>query len=150
MKEAELTSDITVMMLNGYGGKSKKAIDDAYKKYDSQFSQGDVVARRFRRVLDSIAELLEPDLPKTPFHTENWFIPLYFVLYDRLWPDASLTKAKGAKPIPKSLRRRLLAAGRKLGKPDTLPQAVQNAISGAATDPARRNTRLDYLKQLVN
>ena len=68
MKEAELTSDLSVMMLRGYGGKSQPAITDAYRTYDDEFPERDAVARRFRRVLDAIDELRHQDRSHTISH----------------------------------------------------------------------------------
>lgn len=149
MKEVELTSDLVVMLLNGYGGKSQAAIDKAYEKYDNEFPLADSVSRRFRRVFDAIEELLESEIADTPFRTENWFVPLFFVLHGKLWPKAPIRKDVGPQRPPPGLKAGLSKAAKTLAKTDRLPQEVRDAITGAATDAARRQTRLDYLAKIV-
>ena len=149
MKEAELTSDIVVMMINGYGGKSQPVIDRAYEEYDDEFPFADVVARRFRRVMDAIDELFGGEIGKTPLRTENWFIPLYFVLYRMLWPTAAIDNNVGPKRLQTSLGRSLMQAADVLRRQSELPQDVQDASRGAATDAARRTVRLNYLASLL-
>ena len=86
----------------------------------------------------------------TPFRTENWFIPLYFVVYRELWDNVSISDNRGPKRLPRALAGSLLNAAEALADVERLPTEVRDAISGAATDAARRNTRLDlYLTELV-
>jgi hypothetical protein len=138
------------MMLNGYGGKSQAAINRAYEGYDDDFPQADVVARRFRRILDAIDELLGAHLSQTPFRTENWFIPLCFVVYGVLWGNVPVDKDIGPKRLPQGLGRGLQKAAKQLSDVERLPREVREAITGAATDVARRRARFDYLSQLVS
>lgn len=149
MKEAEITSDIAVMMLSGYGGKSQAAIDTAYKDNDEVFLQADVVSRRFRRVLDAVDELVGDQMEQTPYRTENWFIPLFFVLYETLWPGVSIDRNEAPKRLPSGFSRRLTDAAERLGFSE-LPAEVQDATRGAATDTTRRRIRFGYLSELVN
>jgi hypothetical protein len=150
MKEAELTSDIAVMMISGYGGKSQAVINSAYEKYDDDFPFADVVARRFRRVMDAIDEAFGNEIAGTPLSTENWFIPLYFVFYRMLWPTAAIENNVAPKRVSSNVTRPLAAAAETLRQASELPQEVQDASRGAATDTARRTVRLNYLAGLLD
>jgi hypothetical protein len=150
MKEAELTSDIVVMMISGYGGKSQAVINSAYEKYDDDFPFADVVARRFRRVMDAIDEAFGNEIAGTPLSTENWFIPLYFVYYRMLWPAAAIENDVAPKRVSGNLTRPLAVAAETLRRASELPQEVQDASRGAATDAARRTVRLNYLAGLLD
>ena len=121
MKEAELTSDITEMMLNGYGGKSQKRINETYAEFDETFAHRDAVARRFRRVMDSIDELIGPSFSETPYRTENWFIPLFFHVYAAHW-SAPITKDVAPNRLPAGLRSRVIAAGDALSSTELPPR----------------------------
>src|SRR4051812_6835896 len=47
MREVELVSDLSKNMIDGVSGKSQKALDDLYAKYDETFSGVRALARRF-------------------------------------------------------------------------------------------------------
>ena len=58
MKEVELTSDISVAMLEGFSGKSQARINRAYERFDDSFPQAPNLASRFHRTMDAIDDLL--------------------------------------------------------------------------------------------
>ena len=62
MKEVEVTSDLVLNIIEGITGKTQKRIDEMYKKYNIVFDKCDIVADRFRRVMDTIDPMMRREL----------------------------------------------------------------------------------------
>lgn len=120
MAEVELTSELMVQQLAGLQDK-KSSIDDYYEEYDEDFPQRQTVEKRFRSVIDVLAESPGDILRQTEFRRAPLFYSLYGAVYHQLWglPGEKL-------PSPK--RGRISAA-----EADALTNAVRK-LSGLITD----------------
>ncbi|HEY2052505.1 MAG TPA: DUF262 domain-containing protein [Solirubrobacterales bacterium] len=149
MKEVELTSDLVVAMVNGFGGKSQAAIKKAYNEYDESFPQGKEITRRFRMTMDVIDEVLGQQLPGTIFNREIWFIVLAYYSYRRIY--GSSPSSKKAKPgkMPKDMRRRLIRVSNRVTDDTELPSEVVDALRGASSDKGSRLARLAFISDNV-
>jgi uncharacterized protein with ParB-like and HNH nuclease domain len=73
MAEVEETSDLMLLILEGLHGKSQGALDRIYAKYEEDFPQATVLARRFRMVMDKIEETLGPQIQFSAFSRKTFF-----------------------------------------------------------------------------
>ncbi|MBA7541794.1 hypothetical protein ES705_34110 [subsurface metagenome] len=83
MKEAELSTDLVIAMINGIQDRSK--IKSYYIKYDDEFPQEDKIVKHFRKCIDTIAEIFEDTLIESPFRRSTLFYSLFCAIYDILY-----------------------------------------------------------------
>ena len=145
MKEVELTSDLVITMFEGLGAKSQARINRAYDEYDDGFPYASVAARRFRKVMDTIDDLLGDDIKPTIFSREIWFVVLFALLYERIYPSADLSVRRASTKVPSTLGERLLLASTAVREASDVPPAVADAIRGASSDARSRRTRLEFI-----
>ena len=150
MKEIELTSDMVVSMLEGFGGKTQSRIKAAYARYDEAFPDRDHVAHRFRATMDAIEEIIGGQLQKTVFSREIWFQPLYYLVYEALFADAPMSQPKRPARLGPTVTARLLSVSDRIKEDVDLPDDVLDATRGASTDARSRRTRLAFLRDSVS
>jgi hypothetical protein len=150
MKEVELTSDIVLNMVNGFGGKTQKRLDGAYGEWDEKFPYEARIAKRFDGLMDAIDELIGSDIAGTAFSREIWFVVLASSIYDRLYGGTSISTDRGRKKLPAKLRERLLGASDRLQTDANLPPEVIDALRGASSDEKSRQARRQFLEESIS
>jgi len=83
MKEAELSTDLVIAMINGIQDRSK--IKSYYLKYDDEFPQEEIIEKYFRKCIDTIAEIFGNTLIESPFKRTTLFYSLFCAIYDILY-----------------------------------------------------------------
>lgn len=81
MAEAEFISDLLLAVHEGIRAGSKAVIDKAYKDYDDKFPNRRVHEKRFRETIDTIGDILGPDLPQLKFRATRLFYPLFCAVF---------------------------------------------------------------------
>jgi hypothetical protein len=147
MKEVELTSDLALIMLDGYNAKSQTKITKAYERYNDKFPQGRRLGQRFRAMMDAIDELLGARLKETVFSREIWFVVLAFYTYRELYSGRDLTVNYKRKRLPKSLGDRLVRVSEHIRSGTNIPPEVLDAIRGASSDQKSRTARLRFVEE---
>ena len=146
MDEVELTSELVLLILKGLSQKTQKAIDKAYDMYDLKFSDRNEVVRRFRTVMDSIANKLGQDISELPFRGRPLFYDLFAYFYDVQYGlGTSMTKAK-PKTISGNRIDRVRVVSEKISR-QTAPEAVLNAVARRTTHLASRRAIVNYLNR---
>ena len=84
MREAELTSELLIGMLEGLQDK-KKSIDRYYETWDETFPKKNLATTRFREMIDVLEELVGGTLKKTKFSRPALFYSLFLAVYDLRW-----------------------------------------------------------------
>ena len=154
MKEAELTSELILLMIDGLRGKTQRVINDAYKRWDDTFPLADAASRRCTQTFDRIAEVFSAELneqyghglDKTSFSSQGWFFILFAFVHDQLF-GSNITSPSDSRPRPvdaAGLRERLEHKNRML-KAGNFDEELLKALRGAATDRSSRTTRYDFL-----
>jgi len=151
MKEVELTSDIVVALLSGFGAKSQKRINEAYAEFDESFPKAKQAEQRFRLLMNSIDDLMGSDIAETVFSREIWFAVLAVYLHGRLFGESEMTGRvkpdRGA--LSKRLERGLLSVSHRIETDTDLPADVLDAIRGASSDKKSRLARLRFVEETV-
>jgi hypothetical protein len=148
MREVELVSDVVKSMIDGLSGKSQKALNDLYKRYDDRLPAKGALARRFRSVMDQIDEMFGSTINKTVFRSEIYFFTLFTFLYDRMWGLGSDLDKTAAKTMNKERTRKCLIGASERFETQDVPPQVLDAVQRASADLGRRRTRLEYLQTL--
>lgn len=149
MIEVELTSDLTLNMIDGLAGRSQARLNNIYKRYDEDFPGRPEIARRFRATMDTIEEIFGADVATTIYRSEIHFFTLFVYLYDLMWGLASpLAKRAPVKP-PRDLKRSLLELDRAF-RTQSAPKRVLDAVARSSTDLGRRRTRLDFMTEICD
>jgi hypothetical protein len=79
MSEAELTSELIIVMLSGIN--SKKVIESYYKDYDDKFNQASIIRKQFKECMDYIGEIYNDNLKNSIFSNKTMFYSLFCVVY---------------------------------------------------------------------
>lgn len=82
MVEAELTSELMVVLLDGLQDK-KKSLNRFYADFDEVFPKRDRVESRFRTVMDEISDALGDTLGETEFRRRPLFYSLFSAIAHR-------------------------------------------------------------------
>jgi hypothetical protein len=84
MQEAELTSELVIMMIAGMQDK-KKSVNDFYEKYDEELPKRDQLVARFEAVIDNIVAALGDSIKETEFRRTPLFYSLFAVVFDKVY-----------------------------------------------------------------
>lgn len=147
MKDVELVSDLTNLILNGLRPKTKRELDTLYRECDDSFPHEQEVDRRIDHLLaelDKRSQIVADGI----YNREMHFYTLFAAMYDRAWGiESPLRRRK-----PAGLNSSFWEAAERVSEAHRLgrvPKRVAEATQGAATDLKRRRVRVDYfLKQL--
>lgn len=82
MKEAELTTDLFIYMLDGLKARKPELFDTYYKKYDESFPDADSYKDKYAYVLNSINDLIWEELSLTIFSKDSMFYHLFAIFFD--------------------------------------------------------------------
>lgn len=80
MKEAQLCTDIVIAMIDGI--QDRKKVRSYYKEFDDNFPEEEEIVGRFRKCIDTIAELFEGRLKESKFRRSMLFYSLFCAIYD--------------------------------------------------------------------
>jgi hypothetical protein len=149
MREVEVTSDLCMNAIDGLTGRSQARLDKIYKRFDEEFPQRDVVAERFRHVMDVIDRLLGSRLPRTVYRSEVNFFSLFVFVYDTAYGLGSELKATKARAVGEGMSECLVRVSDRIRTAD-VPATVLDAIQRASADTGRRRTRLQFMRRVCD
>lgn len=144
MDEAEAVSEYLIAMIDGLGGKSQTKIDRYYDDNDEQLKHSTVLKDRFTKLMNAIDSAIGSELPTSAFRRPALFYSLWVALYDHSYGLKSPLKKRPMKPFPSGLSGKLVQLSDRIAQ-KRLPDAVQDAIDRATSDPARRRIRHNFL-----
>jgi len=143
MLEVELSSELMILMLQGISEKSDRIISGVYKKFDAKFKEGREIAKRFRRIFETIDDRLSSNVA-TVFRQRTMFYALFAAIYDLQFGLGSALDPRPAKSVPTSAVREILAAGARI-KSAEAPDSVMDATTRRTTHVGERKTVVKYL-----
>jgi hypothetical protein len=146
MHEVELTSDLVLNIMEGLTGKTQRRLDKIYERYEEDFPKQEIVAERFRAVMDAIDRVMGPKMAESAFRSEVNFFTLFVFLYDLMYGVGSDLRRAKANEIAGKVAGCLLTISAKIQRGD-VPAEVLDAIQRASADLGRRRRRLDYVRQ---
>lgn len=157
MAEAELTSELMILEMDGFQDK-KNTINDFYRKFDDRFVDKDKVEKNFRRTVDEIVEAVGGTLEASEFRRSPLFYSLFSATYHRLFEVPKQTISTPARGRLTSVERegldnavRYLSDLVSTAKADEdIPQSYERFVTACLrqTDNLRpRQTRFDFLYQ---
>lgn len=146
MKEVETTSDLLMTMIEGLTGKTQARLDKLYKRYDQELPGESEIARRFRRTMDAVDDLIGGDVHNTVYSSPVYFFSLFTFIYDRLYGLESDFKRTKAAKLPSGLKECLLRVSQDF-ETEEVPDYVLDAVQRASSDTGRRKTRHKYLSE---
>lgn len=156
MKDVELTSELMVAVLYGMQNKSKKQIDDAYRRFDDAFEYSDHVESRLRAGFDDLNEVfrLLPYRREANMHTQSWLYPL-FIAFDLAEHKSTLmgpSRDPRVAEVEKSAARLSASEIRKKAVrvqealiAGSITDELMKALRGASSDLGSRVARLAFL-----
>ncbi|WP_170226001.1 DUF262 domain-containing protein [Pseudonocardia cypriaca] len=154
MDDVEFTSELIYLALHGVSAKSKSTLDRMYEDFDDEFRFADAVLERLRLAFGIVDDLVRPDKSGRQlrrFRQQGWLYSLFaLALAERFGaplleqpadPDMSNIEGIG----PRTLHKLLTAAHDRLESLSDLPDDLQKALRGAATDRSSRIARVNFL-----
>jgi hypothetical protein len=154
MRDIEFMSELTIGLIHGPQGGSRKVIDDFYAQYEEygeEFPSQVFVRRRFARTLETIQELF-PDIKTTRWRNKTDFYTL-FVALAHLMQEHRLGETRFRR-LRKSLDEFAGAIGVRLADEratvsDAVVQYVR-AVEKGVSDKARRANRHRALLEIIS
>ena len=153
MKEAELVSELLVVMLDGI--QDAKIIDRYYAKYDETFEERAEVCSRFEKTMDFIANLYDGNFSRTCYSSSPLFYSLFTAIYhlnygvkNFPYPRRPITNADIAK-----LRSALAEIENTLNKQSGITAAEQRFIISCKKSTGHKInkvTRCDFIMNTIN
>ena len=150
MKEAELTTDLLIAMIDGIQDRKRKRM--YYKDYDDNFPQEEMLTKRFKICIDTIVDIFEDKLIESSFRNSTLFYSLFCAIYDLLY---GLPKSKYNIRFKREMKRPVMNAFHKLDEQLNLKEPskeyfeFKNASSSHTTDQTRRLIRHDTLMREI-
>lgn len=143
MKEAELSTDLVIAMIDGI--QDRKKIKSYYKTYDDDFPQEEKVINQFKRCIDTTVEIFEDTLIESLFRNTTLFYSLFCVIYDLIFglPNSDTPKIQIKKGMHKSIRKALSKLENELTIKEPSPDYFEfkDASVRHTTDLSRRMIR---------
>ncbi len=141
MAEAELTSELLIVILDGI--QDKKVIESYYKKYDDTFDKKEKVINRFKENIDTISQLFDGNLSNTHFSSK----PLFYSLF------SAINSFKDKTNLSKNLFSKISAALTEIDSvlenpPDLVSSRLRlfiDACTKHVTDLEARKIRYQYI-----
>jgi hypothetical protein len=150
MSDVEFTSDLMMLVIRGVDAGTKKALDDAYEKYDDEFEEREVCLRRFSSIMNVLDEVYA-DRQTPRLVSKMWTYSLFDAL-QRIMYGGPISATNDQEPTRVALTRIKNACLKVHSQivTENLPLTVDRATRGGATDRASRNARAAHLAKLIN
>ncbi len=143
MAEVELTSELAILIVAGISEGSRTTIDRFYKQYDETFQRSDEVAKRFRHLMDLIADNVG-EVDRMPFEKKTLFYPFFAGLYACSYRLGSPLKKGKTPSVTRSDLDAILAAGKRL-QTGTAPPTIQEITQRRVSQAGVRRKITEYL-----
>ena len=136
MKEAELTSELLMLLLDGMFEQTQKNITSYYKNFDDQFPREAEVASRFRAIMDEIAEKFGDGIAASGYRNKAQFFQLFNLI--RRLSDAGIS-------IDRARVRKIIELGERIENRENLPEGVARSLEGKLNRLSNRTQIADFL-----
>ena len=149
MKEAELSTDLVIAMIDGI--QDRKKINSYYEKYDDDFHQEQVVKERFERLIDTIADIYGDSLAVSPFAKSTLFYSLFCALYDLAYgfPKTDTRNVPITRETYDAIRRALARLEKELNSKEP-SQAYYEFVDASSRHTTDQSSRLVRHRTIVN
>jgi hypothetical protein len=150
MTDVEFTSDLMLLVLRGTEAGTRKVLDDAYKEFDDEFADREVCLRRFSSIMNLLDRIYSDGL--TPrLISKMWTYSLFDALQRTTYggPISATHDKKPTKVAVVKIKSACVALQAQI-EAEELPQAVERATRGGATDRVSRDARAAHIVKLVN
>lgn len=143
MKEAELSTDLVIAIIDGI--QDRKKIKSYYEKYDDRFPKEKTVINRFKKCIDIIAEIYGDVFKKSPFRRTTLFYSLFCAIYDIVYglPRTTTSNFQIKREMYKPIRNALARLEKELTTKEPSPEYFEfkDASTRHTTDQSRRLIR---------
>lgn len=150
MEEVELTSELSILMLKGLGGKSQAGINNIYKEKDAPetFPERNELENRFRTVMENLDDRLGSEIAFLPFRKQIMFYHLFVIAYHLLYGVGSSMEHSKPKSLSTEIVSKLKTAAEHI-QSKTAPQEVVQAVARRTTHPISRKVVFEYFKKAL-
>lgn len=154
MLEVELTSELSIALLDGMQDK-KKSIDEFYGRYEEEYRSRSQIERRFREVIDEINEVFDEGIASTEFSRAPLFYSLFCAVAHRRFglPNSALATPK--KTLNAAEREGLADAVQRLSdtiekarEGDAIPNSLKGFVGASLTQTDNIKPRQERLRVL--
>ena len=154
MLEVELTSELSIALLDGMQDK-KKSIDAFYGRFDEEYPSRNQMEKRFREVIDEIGDTFDEGIGDTEFSRAPLFYTLFCAVAHRRFGLPKCTFATPKKALNAAERadlsdavRRLSDAIKKAKEGDAIPNNLQVFVAASLTQTDNIRPRQERLRAL--
>lgn len=150
MRDAEFTSDLMLLALEGNQTTTKSRLDKAYENYDSEFELADECTERVTEVMEVLNDVFREQEAVRRLTKRMWLYS-FFDAIQRVRLGGPLEGPKVRKK--KISLRTLKSVARELNEDleaDEIPEQLSKAIRGAANDKSSREIRAQHLVERLS
>lgn len=145
MDEAEFVSELYILILNGISEQSKPVITRAYKDYDVNFNERDLVEERFSHTMSAIEDIFGDRIRATRLSNRGIFYAYFAAIYTVYYGLRSPLDEAPRPDVRAKIERGSVAAAAALRTNADLPEDVRLALSGRLNRRSVRITLYNYL-----
>jgi len=145
MRDAEFTSDLMLLAMEGVGATTQKRIDETYAEFDEEFSGAAECADRVKSIMDLMNKIFRDRASVRRLTTRMWVYSLFDAI-QRLRFGGPLQGSESSRQRISLEDLRKGASKVNLAiENDSLPESVARATRGAANDRQSREARAKYI-----
>ena len=136
MKDAELTSQLFMLIMDGLFEKTQPTINKYYERYDEEFAREKEVRKEFLKVMDEIEDQFGGIIAQTNYSNNAQFFQLFYLV-------KTLRREKIA--ITSKLKKNILQLGDRIRERDNLPDDVELALQARFNRLSNQTTVAKFL-----
>jgi hypothetical protein len=149
MKDAEFTSDLMLLALDGTLASTAKRLDSAYEEYEDVFPLADKCIRRVASIMKILDQVFRERGQVRRLTKRMWVYSLFDAIQQvRLGGPINGDPGPKTKLTGRELKQVATAVNAQI-EAEELPELVSQATRGAANDHQSRDVRADYLVQCL-
>jgi Protein of unknown function DUF262 len=145
MRDAEFTSDLMLLALEGSKATSASRLDSTYEKYEDEFPLADACAKRVSGVMEVLSKVFHEHAPVRRLTKRMWVYSFFDAIQQiRLGGPLEGKKIPKRELSLKTLRQVAYGVNAEL-EAGEIPEELSKATRGAANDKQSRDVRAEYL-----
>jgi hypothetical protein len=149
MRDAEFTSDLMLLALEGGKATTQDRLDGAYRRYDDEFQDGDACVSRVSKIMATLDQVFSEYGAVRRLTKRMWVYSLFDAVQQiRFGGPIEGSKTNMRKVSVASLRRIAHRVSAEL-EAGEIPEDLSKATRGAATDRKSRDVRAQYLIEQI-
>jgi hypothetical protein len=145
MRDAEFTSDLMLLSLEGGHATTQDRLDATYRKYEEEFDEADACISRVTEVLTTLDRIFDDYLTVRRLTKRMWVYSFFDAIQQIRFGGPLLARSSKKKKVGLATFRKAARRVNTQIEAGNIPEELSKATRGAATDRGSRQVRTQYL-----